>query len=115
MIVDPSPMIGFVVLGINVEVTPSVAIGQDPPLDPEKRKELADALAEYNLTMDLIGAEAYKWSSRQIEEIESMLASLQARRDAIIREIGAYRDRSRIVDGASSDRRGRLLKASRNR
>jgi|HubBroStandDraft_6_1064221.scaffolds.fasta_scaffold92171_1 hypothetical protein len=80
-----------------------------------RRKELADALAEYNLTMDLIGAEAYKWSSRQIEEIESMLASLQARRDAIIREIGAYRDRSRIVDGASSDRRGRLLKASRNR
>ena len=27
IIVDPSPMIGFAVLGINVEVTPSVAIG----------------------------------------------------------------------------------------
>jgi len=27
IIVDPSPMIGFVVLGINAEVTPSVAIG----------------------------------------------------------------------------------------
>jgi hypothetical protein len=76
---------------------------------------LADALPGYNLTIDLIGAEAYKWSSRQIEEIESMLAPLQARRDAIIREIGAYRNRSRVVDSASSDRRGRPLKASRNR
>jgi hypothetical protein len=59
--------------------------------DSEQRQKLVDALAESNLTIDLIDAEAFHaaWKSK---EIEPMLASLQVRRDAIIREIGAYRD-----------------------
>jgi hypothetical protein len=59
--------------------------------DPEKRQVLADALAAYNLTTDIVDAEAFH-SSWKIEKIDSMLAALQTRRDAIIREIGAYRD-----------------------
>jgi hypothetical protein len=69
--------------------------------DPKLRQKLADALAESNLTTDLIDAEAFR--ADEIEKIELMLASLQARRDAIIREIGAYRDSlarqvKRVVD-----------------
>jgi hypothetical protein len=61
--------------------------------DPEQRQRLADALAEYNLTTDLIDAEVFRWFLGSEEnQIEPMLASLQARRDAIIRQIGAYRD-----------------------
>lgn len=54
------------------------------------KQSLADALAESNLTTDFIHAQAFLQS--RAEEIEPMLVSIQARRDAIIREIGAYRD-----------------------
>ena len=61
--------------------------------DPEQRRVLADALADYNLTTDVVDAEAFRSSlSYEIDKIEPMLVSLQVRRDAIIREIGAYRD-----------------------
>jgi len=70
--------------------------------DPEQRQILADALAAYNLTIDVVDAEAFR--SGPIEKIESMLASLQVRRDAIIREIGAYRDSlARQVKNAIDD------------
>jgi hypothetical protein len=54
---------------------------------------LADALAKRNLTTDLIDAEAFcaAWKI-ETSELESKLVSLQVRRDAIIREIGTYRD-----------------------
>ena len=61
--------------------------------DPEQRRVLAEALADYNLTTDIVDAEAFRSSlSFGLEKIEPMLASLQVRRDAIVREIGAYRD-----------------------
>jgi hypothetical protein len=50
-------------------------------------------LANYNLTTDVVDAEAFRYSlSYEIDKIEPMLVSLQVRRDAIIREISAYRD-----------------------
>jgi hypothetical protein len=58
-----------------------------------QRQKLADALAKQNLTTDLIDARAYcRAHSSDEVQVEAMLASLQLRRDAIIREIGAYRD-----------------------
>jgi len=58
-----------------------------------KRQKVADALAESDLNTDLIDAKAFgvalSWENK---EMEPMLASLQVRRDAIIREIGTYRD-----------------------
>ena len=53
---------------------------------------MADAFAASNLTTDWIDAQAFRPASPGNQEIEPMLASLQVRRDAIIREIGAYRD-----------------------
>jgi hypothetical protein len=42
---------------------------------------------------DVVDAEAFRSGlSFELDKIEPMLASLQVRRDAIIREIGAYRD-----------------------
>ena len=46
-----------------------------------------------NLATDIVKAEVSAFRSAwENKEIELILASLQARRDAIIREIGAYRD-----------------------
>ena len=48
---------------------------------------------ESNLATDIVEAEVSAFRSAwENKEIELILASLQARRDAIIREIGAYRD-----------------------
>ena len=58
--------------------------------DREARQILADAIADYNLTIDVVAAEAFCFIF--IEEIEFMLATLHVRRDTVIREIGAYRD-----------------------
>jgi hypothetical protein len=73
--------------------------------DPEQRQRLVDALAESNLTMDLIDAKAFSLAlSWESKEIEPMLPSLQARRDAIIREISGYRDSlARRVNKAIDD------------
>jgi hypothetical protein len=72
--------------------------------DGQPRRRLTDALAERNLTTDVIDAEAFRSASYLIEELEPMLASLQARRDSIIREIGTYRESlARKVKAAMDD------------
>lgn len=61
--------------------------------DSKQRQRLVDALADSNLTTDWIDAQAFRRALDPGEsQFEPMLASLQLRRDAIIREIGAYRD-----------------------
>jgi hypothetical protein len=72
--------------------------------DGQPRRRLTDALAERNLTTDVIDAEAFRSASYLIKDIEPMLASLQARRDSIIREIGTYRESlARKVKAAIDD------------
>jgi hypothetical protein len=55
------------------------------------REFVGDSESDQLKDFDLVEAEAFRaaWKS---QEVEPMLASLEVRRDAIIREIGAYRD-----------------------
>jgi hypothetical protein len=64
--------------------------------DPATREEILKHLNDYQLDEDSIIAEAIRIRSRELEQIERMLASKEARRSFARREIDYNRERRRI-------------------
>jgi hypothetical protein len=59
--------------------------------DPQAKKEVLEILATFQLDESAIEAEAFRRSSADIERIDRMLASAEARRNKLLRSIGEYR------------------------
>jgi hypothetical protein len=59
--------------------------------DPQAKKEVLEILATFQLDESAIEAEAFRRSSADIERIDRMLASAEARRNKLLRSIVEYR------------------------
>ena len=83
-------------------------IARDWISDSVIAKQVSSALAEYQLDGPVILADAIRQASYELEPIESMIVSLQARRDKALTRIAQYRgdfgallreSSSRLIDG----------------
>jgi len=61
--------------------------------EPEAKKEVSQLLAEYHLDESAIEAEAIRSRSAELELLDRMLTSLEARRNRALRCVADYQDR----------------------
>ena len=59
---------------------------------PSIREELIALLSRYRLGEEAIAAQAIALRLRELEKLESMIASMEIRRNAMLRELGVYQD-----------------------
>jgi hypothetical protein len=94
------------ILGQLMDAGPDVA--RDWISDPEIAKQVETGLATYKLDGSVIIAEAIKKSSYELERIETLLASLETRRDRALLRIAQYRGELGAVLRKAS---GRLIES----
>jgi hypothetical protein len=90
------------ILGRLMEAGPDVA--RDWISFPEIAKQVEAGLATYKLDGSIIIAEAIRKSSYELERIETLLASLEARRDKALIRIAQYRGELGAMLRRTSDR-----------
>ena len=80
--------------------------------DPDVKKEVAELLQEFNLDETAIEAEAFRKSADDLERIDRLIASAEARRDKALACIAHYRGDFGALLRESSDRLvdGKVLK-----
>jgi hypothetical protein len=61
--------------------------------EPEAKKEVSQLLAEYHLDESAVEAEAIRSRSAELELLDRMLTSLEARRNRALRCVADYQDR----------------------
>jgi hypothetical protein len=80
--------------------------------DPDVKKEIAGLLQQFNLDETAIEAEAFRKSADDLERIDRLMASAEARRDKALMCIAQYRSNFGALLRESSDRLvdGKVLK-----
>jgi hypothetical protein len=80
--------------------------------DPDVKKEIAGLLQQFNLDETAIEAEAFRKSADDLERIDRLMASAEARRDKALMCIAQYRGNFGALLRESSDRLvdGKVLK-----
>jgi hypothetical protein len=80
--------------------------------DPDVKKQIAGLLREFNLDETAIEAEAFRKSADDLERIDRLMASAEARRDKALVCIAQYRGDFGVLLRESSDRLvdGKVLK-----
>jgi hypothetical protein len=83
--------------------------------DPNAKKQIAGLLGEFNLDETAIEAEAFRKSADDLERIDHLMASAEARRDKALICIAQYRGDFGALLRESSDRLvdGKVLKLER--
>jgi hypothetical protein len=80
--------------------------------DPDVKEQIAELLQEFNLDEAAIEAEAFRKSTDDLEQIDRLMASAEARRDKALVRIAQYRGDFGALLRESSDRLvdGKVLK-----
>ena len=80
--------------------------------DPDVKKQIAGLLQQFNLDETAIEAEAFRKSADDLERIDRLMASAEARRDKALMCIAQYRGSFGALLRESSDRLvdGKVLK-----
>ena len=79
--------------------------------DVAVKEELLELMSRYGVDEDMITAEAIALRSRELAQVDLMLASAEKRRNEMLREIGLYRellstklgDSTKVVEGEAYD------------
>src|SRR6266567_1384560 len=103
----------------NVKISSTRQVGPWKPksrpdewyTDVAVKEELLELMSRYGVDEDMITAEAIALRSRELAQVDLMLASAEKRRNEMLREIGLYRellstklgDSTKVVEGEAYD------------